>query len=155
MPALLTKPCRPPKLSAAATTSTHSASLVTSWRMNVALLPRSAASFLPSSSRTSPITTLAPSATSIRASAAPCPRAPPLIRTTLLSNRAMISSLCRRIRAPFHALGQEADFFRLLLEGHSPWLRHVVPFESYIRARGTPHEAVCSDVRCADCLRCN
>src|SRR4051794_6916046 len=87
MPALLTMPCRPPSASAAATARAHSASWVTSWRTNTAALPSSAASRRPSSSRTSPMTALPPSATSMRASAAPCPRAPPLIRTTLSLNR--------------------------------------------------------------------
>src|ERR1700684_3351698 len=41
------------------------------------------------SSSTSPITTLAPSPTKRRASAAPCPRAPPEIRATLPLSRSM------------------------------------------------------------------
>src|SRR5262245_64937233 len=60
--------------------------------MKTQALPSSPASFLPSSSRTSVMSTLAPSATRRRASAAPCPRAPPLTITTLPSNRAMFVS---------------------------------------------------------------
>ena len=41
---------------------------------------------LPSSSRMSPKTTLAPSRANVSASAAPCPRAPPLISATFPSS---------------------------------------------------------------------
>src|SRR5262245_60143270 len=47
--------------------------------------------FLPSASRTSPNTTLAPSRVNRIASAAPCPRAPPLMSATLPSSFPMTS----------------------------------------------------------------
>src|SRR5438132_4790331 len=45
-----------------------------------------ASTFWPSASLTSPKTTFAPSRTNVSASAAPCPRAPPLISATLPSS---------------------------------------------------------------------
>ena len=54
--------------------------------------PREAATFSPSSSRTSPSTTRAPSATKRRASASPCPRAAPVIKATLPFNLCPIGS---------------------------------------------------------------
>src|SRR5215218_8275190 len=75
--------------SAVFTARSQSASLVTSWRTNFAASPSSFASAVPSFSSTSPITTLPPSATSALASAAPWPRAPPLMSVILPSNRAM------------------------------------------------------------------
>src|ERR687892_1678465 len=45
-----------------------------------------ASTFCPSASRMSPKTTVAPSRTNVSASAAPCPRAPPLISATLPSS---------------------------------------------------------------------
>src|SRR5262245_18045483 len=51
---------------------------------------------LPSASSTSPNTTLAPSRTNRSASAAPWPRAPPLISATLPSSFPMSSSLSYR-----------------------------------------------------------
>lgn len=56
-------------------------------------LPTSAATALPSSSRMSPKTTLAPSATSDRTCDAPMPRAPPLTRATFPANRSATAFL--------------------------------------------------------------
>src|SRR5436190_5497071 len=77
----------------------HSASLVTSWWWNVAADPMSAAVCLPSSSRTSVMITCAPSSANNRASAAPCPRAPPVISATLPSSLPMTGKLEERCRA--------------------------------------------------------
>src|SRR5438552_15232628 len=73
MPALFTRPCRPPNFSAAFTAVSQSLSCITSCRTNAAALPSSDASWRPFGSSTSPITTRAPSAANKRASAAPCP----------------------------------------------------------------------------------
>src|SRR6478735_8147636 len=67
----------------------QSASWVTSRWTYRAESPSSSASAWPSSSSRSPMTTFAPSATSIRALAPPMLRAPPLIRATLPSTRPM------------------------------------------------------------------
>ena len=96
MPALFTSPLSAPSASAAATARAQSASSVTSSLRKCAAGPSSRARASPSASSTSPRITLAPSATSKRASAAPWPRAPPEIRITLPSKRAMICHLvCR------------------------------------------------------------
>src|SRR6185312_1929050 len=89
IPALLTRPCKPPSFSAASTARAQSAAEVTSCRTKDAAGPSSTANDWPRLSSTSPMTTFAPCATSRRASAAPWPRAPPLTRTTLLSKRAI------------------------------------------------------------------
>lgn len=84
MPALLTRPSIPPNSAVAnAATAVQSSSDVTSCRMNRARSPSPAARALPSSSRTSVTTTLAPASTARRAVSAPMPRAPPVIRTVL------------------------------------------------------------------------
>src|SRR2546428_4973704 len=86
MPALLTSTLSLPKRrSVSATASCQSASRVTSSRTNAALPPlaaTSASTARPSASSTSPMTTCAPSRANIFASAAPMPRAPPLISAT-------------------------------------------------------------------------
>src|SRR5918996_6025030 len=51
-----------------------------------------ASTFCPSASRMSPKTTFAPSRANVSASAAPCPRAPPLISATLPSNLPIVLS---------------------------------------------------------------
>ena len=78
------------------TAACQSVSLVTSRCTYTASPPRArmaASTFLPSSSRMSPKTTRAPSLTKVSASAAPCPRAPPLISATLPSSFPMTVSL--------------------------------------------------------------
>src|SRR5215831_8512336 len=80
----------PKRLSAVATACCQSASLVTSRRTKTASPPAarmSASTLRPSASRTSPSTTLAPSLANRRASTAPMPRAPPLIKATFPANR--------------------------------------------------------------------
>src|ERR1700739_4846965 len=61
-----------------------------------------ASTFSPSASRMSPKTALAPSRANVSASAAPCPRAPPLINATFPSSFPMCVSLTsargRRVR---------------------------------------------------------
>src|SRR5271169_2180569 len=94
MPALFTRPCSPPNLWAAFTAVSQSLSCVTSCRTKVAVEPSSDASWRPSASSTSPMTTRAPSATNKRASAAPCPRAPPLMSMTFPLRRSILSSIC-------------------------------------------------------------
>src|SRR5215472_19198903 len=91
-PALLTSTSSLPKVStAAATAAAHSASLVTSWWMYRQDCPSSpAATLAPLSSRTSPKTTRAPSATKWRTCDLPIPRAPPVISATLPSSRPMV-----------------------------------------------------------------
>src|SRR4051812_6090184 len=59
----------------------------------------SAAVSLPASSRTSVMITCAPSSANNRASAAPCPRAPPVISATLPSSFPMARKLQERRRA--------------------------------------------------------
>src|SRR5215831_536669 len=92
MPALFTRPCRPPNVAAAPTADSQSRSAVTSCRRKVAAAPSSPASRRPSGSSTSPMTIRAPSLTNRRASAAPCPRAPPLISMTLPFRRSILPS---------------------------------------------------------------
>src|SRR5437879_1530007 len=86
MPALLTSTLSLPKrCSASETAACQSASRVTSSRTKAALPPlaaTSASTARPSASSTSPMTTCAPSRANILASAAPMPRAPPLISAT-------------------------------------------------------------------------
>src|SRR4051812_29984599 len=100
MPALFTRtsswPC---SASTASTTLVQSASRVTSWWWYVARSPMDAAVCFPSSSSTSVMTTAAPSSAKSSASRAPCPRAPPVIRATLLSSRPMGRTLQERCRA--------------------------------------------------------
>ena len=67
----------------------QSSSFVTSRCTYTASRPMDASTFLPSSSRMSPKTTFAPSLTNVSASAAPWPRAPPLINATLPSSLAI------------------------------------------------------------------
>src|SRR6266545_2729165 len=55
-----------------------------------------ASTFLPSASRMSPNTTFAPSRANVSASAAPCPRAPPLISATFPSSFPISVSLFGR-----------------------------------------------------------
>src|SRR6267142_48519 len=106
MPALLTSTETGPKASsAAATVAAHSASLVTSRWEKIACSPSSPASFRPSPSSTSAITTFAPSATKPRAWLAPNPRAPPVTITVRLSKRFMIDALASRVRA---GVGQDS-----------------------------------------------
>ena len=84
MPALLTSTSRPPKRSMVkAIADAHSSSLDTSRWVNTARSPIEAATASPLSTRTSPITTSAPSAANRRASASPCPRDPPVIERHL------------------------------------------------------------------------
>ena len=87
MPALLTRTFSLPKrLWATPTAFCQSDSLVTSRRAKAASPPfalMSASTPRPSASRTSPMTTCAPSRANINASAAPIPRAAPLINATL------------------------------------------------------------------------
>src|SRR5580704_11006818 len=97
MPALFTSPCRPPNFSAAFTAVSQSLSCITSCRTNAAALPSSDASWWPSGSSTSPMTTRAPSATNKRASAAPCPRAPPLIRDPWEQDGPLVATLRRQL----------------------------------------------------------
>src|ERR1700747_1720467 len=90
MPALFTRPCSPPNLWAAFTAVSQSLSCVTSCRTKVAVEPSSDASWRPSASSTSPMTTRAPSTTNKRASAAPFPRAPPLMSITFPLRRSIL-----------------------------------------------------------------
>src|SRR5215469_15270201 len=89
MPALLTRISRPPNSrSLAAIAARQSFARVTSRcsataALVAALALISSAVCLQTSSSTSPTTTLAPSLANSRASAAPCPRAPPEMRATL------------------------------------------------------------------------
>src|ERR1700751_3126052 len=94
MPALFTRPCSPPNFSAAFTAVSQSLSCVTSCGTNASAGPSSDASWRPSDSSTSPMTTRAPSAANKRASAAPCPRAPPLMSMTFPLRRSILSSIC-------------------------------------------------------------
>src|SRR5215472_12478451 len=78
MPALLTSTSSFPKCRVvAATTAAQSSSLVTSSGSNRAAAPMASATWRPSCSSTSPITTLAPSRANMRAVAAPIPDAAP------------------------------------------------------------------------------
>src|SRR5215470_3434342 len=61
--------------------------------------------FCPSTSRTSPKTTFAPSLANVSASAAPCPRAPPLISATLPSSLPMAVLPVDVPRPRFYAIG--------------------------------------------------
>ena len=94
MPALLTNTSsRPKRPSAVCTASSQSASLVTSRCTYTASPPASVmlrSTAWPSSSRRSPNTTLAPSATNSSVSSAPWPLAPPEINTTFPSSLPMI-----------------------------------------------------------------
>src|SRR2546422_7391881 len=87
MPALLTSTSSLPYVcTAVATAAGQSSSWVTFRCTEVAWPPEAriaVSTFLPSSSRMSPNTTAAPSRTNSWVSAAPCPRAPPLISATL------------------------------------------------------------------------
>ena len=90
MPALLTKMSSLPKRATVVLmASAHESSFVTSkWRYR-ASPPRSlisASTWRPSASRTSPMTTLAPSWEKRRASSAPMPLAPPLMNATFPSS---------------------------------------------------------------------
>src|SRR3989442_5042194 len=79
----------PNRLVAVLTALCQSASLVTSRWTYTASRPAArmaASTFWPSASRMSPKTTLAPSLANVSASAAPCPRAPPLISATFPSS---------------------------------------------------------------------
>ena len=89
MPALLTRPCRPPNFSAASTAVCQSASCVTSAARKLQHCRVQMQVDDLRNSSTSPITTRAPSAENKRASAAPCPRAPPLINMTFPFRRSM------------------------------------------------------------------
>ncbi len=84
-PALLTSTCRPSRSPTAASQLASSATSRCTYR---ALPPISFAVTAPSSSRTSATITVAPSAANRRASSAPWPRAAPVTRTVLPSNRA-------------------------------------------------------------------
>ena len=90
MPALLTRMCSAPKReTVCATASCQLASLVTSSGTKRHCPPLSfisASTLRPSSSRTSPIPTFAPSRAKRRASSAPMPLAPPLMNATLPSS---------------------------------------------------------------------
>src|SRR6266853_121291 len=102
---LFTRPCSPPNFSAAFTAVSQSLSCVTSCRTNVAAWPSSDASWRPSGSSTSPIMTRAPSAANKRASAAPCPRAPPLMSMTFPLRRSILSSIClKNAGTAYHAM---------------------------------------------------
>src|SRR5437870_10146966 len=84
--------------------------------MYVALPPLaviSRATFLPSSSRTSPSTTAAPSRENMRPSTAPWPRAPPLISATFPSSRP-IACLLLWIGAQPVDVGRDARLDRVL-----------------------------------------
>ena len=97
MPALLTRTLRLPNaVTASLTAASQSAGCVTSSRTYRTLSPSRAASCRPSSSRTSPTTTFAPSSRNRCAMAAPMPRAPPLTRATLPSNRPIASPFRER-----------------------------------------------------------
>src|SRR5882757_800936 len=90
IPALLTKTFSAPNSpTATLTAAAHCSGLVTSRCTKCAAAPSSSANAVPSSSRMSPITTLAPSATNSRACDAPMPLAPPLISATFPSTRPM------------------------------------------------------------------
>src|SRR5713226_1050296 len=90
---------RPWRPVASLTAFCQSASLVTS-RCTYAASPPAArmeaSTFLPSASRMSPKTTFAPSRANVSASAAPCPRAPPLISATFPSSFPISVSLFGR-----------------------------------------------------------
>ena len=90
MPALLTRPCSPPNLYAVFTAVAQSLSCVTSCRTKTAEGPSSDASWRPSASSTSPMTIRAASATNQHASAAPCPRAPPLMSIVFPLRRSIL-----------------------------------------------------------------
>src|SRR5215510_8041655 len=102
-PALLTSTSSFPKRrSAVATARSQSLSLVTSSLTNTAsppLAPIPAATAAPSASRMSPMTIRAPSCAKSRASTAPIPRAPPLMRATLPASLIAASPSVRR--SPF------------------------------------------------------
>src|SRR6266540_1367166 len=86
---------RPWRPVASLTAFCQSASFVTSRCTYAASPPATrmeASTFLPSASRMSPKTTRAPSRANVSASAAPCPRAPPLISATLPSSFPMETS---------------------------------------------------------------
>src|SRR6266568_3066975 len=91
IPALFTSTSSRPNVSSAAVTAAaQSPELVTSrctYRQDCS--PSLAATYWPCSSRTSPKTTRAPSATKCRTWDLPMPRAPPVIRATLPSSRPM------------------------------------------------------------------
>src|SRR6266545_310651 len=67
-----------------------------------------ASTFLPSASRMSPKTTFAPSRANVSASAAPCPRAPPLISATFPSSFPMARDHTPELRLPGD-LSDDAD----------------------------------------------
>ena len=100
IPALLTRMSNLPNWETAAATALAQAdSLVTSTLRNRASPPASpiwASTWRPSSSKTSPKTTLAPSRAKRLTSAAPMPLAPPLISATFPSSRPMVISLYRQ-----------------------------------------------------------
>ena len=102
MPALLTRTFSAAKRDAARPTAAcQSASLVTSSRTKAASPPlalMSASTAWPSATRMSPMTTRAPSRANRRASAAPIPRAPPLISATFPASL-MVASFERRATA--------------------------------------------------------
>src|SRR5262245_52455704 len=110
-PALLTSTSSFPKRrSAVATARSQSLSLVTSSLTNTAsppLAPIPAATAAPSASRMSPMTIRAPSCAKSRASTAPIPRAPPLIRATLpasLIAASLLGPMSRRCPATVYAV---------------------------------------------------
>src|SRR5215831_19404949 len=70
----------------------------------------SASTCFPCASRTSPKTTLAPSRAHNFASAAPCPRAPPLMSATLPSSLPILTSLHWTLKVPSPHLFEVFDF---------------------------------------------
>src|SRR6185369_5820783 len=102
---------RPWRRVAVCTACCQSASLVTSRCTYVASPPAArmvASTFWPSVSRMSPKTTLAPSRANVSASAAPCPRAPPLISATFPSSFPMAADYTPELPLPRY-LSDDAD----------------------------------------------
>src|SRR6185295_19909384 len=105
---MFSRPWRPVAI---CTACCQSASLVTSRCTYVASPPAArmvASTFWPSVSRISPKTTWAPSRAKVSASAAPCPRAPPLISATFPSSFPMARDHTLELRLPGD-LSDDAD----------------------------------------------
>src|SRR5262249_34583722 len=129
------RPCRPV---VTLTALCQSASLVTSRCTYEASRPSArmaASTFLPSASRMSPKTTLAPSRAKSCASAAPCPRAPRLINATFASSFPII--LLRDVGRP-----QRASARRCRMRGD--------PVSGDVETPCEPHAVVlCHVIECA------
>src|SRR5215467_2155754 len=128
MPALLTSTSSLPKCRVvAATTADQLSSLVTSSGSNRAAAPMPSATWRPSCSSTSPITTLAPSRANMRAVAAPMPEAAPEMMATLPASLMIV--------LPCYEWYSAASEVRPALLGERPYRLLVVLGEIRLRLK--------------------